>query len=264
MAQNETNAEFVVKGYNSTTISCGEKSQLAAVVNEQEKRSAYIYTQSLEPLDVGSVWSAKGLHWLITEEIIVIKHVHWHKYVAQLCNVELENTWGRFIGPKDKYVNVALKEETIVDSMQKPLIILPSGLLHFGDKIVISGRPWLVQEYDSISTPGVSYYSLAPTTVSKTETANHTEDCFIVKRNDTPYDRNEEPVEKEDFIKVEYNLDITLPTENGYFKYDNNALLVKKRSATSVTFCLPFGVNQVTVETKQDGEVITNIYRKAD
>ncbi len=79
---NRGNSTFIFKGYNSTLIKSGTTELQAAVVNEQEKDSAYIYTHLNEPLTIGSIWEAKSLHLLVTEEIVVIKDVEWHKYKA--------------------------------------------------------------------------------------------------------------------------------------------------------------------------------------
>ena len=69
------NSTFIFKGYNSTLIKSETTELQAAVVNEQEKDSAYIYTHLNEPLTIGSLWEAKSLHLLVTEEIVVIKDV---------------------------------------------------------------------------------------------------------------------------------------------------------------------------------------------
>lgn len=61
-ATDKGNAAFIRSGYNSTTITCGNEFLTAAVVNEQEKDQAYIYTETDNPLEIGSVWAAKGLH----------------------------------------------------------------------------------------------------------------------------------------------------------------------------------------------------------
>lgn len=70
------NASFIVQGYNSTVIKNDITQLPAAVVNEQEKDSAYIYTRLQDNLNIGSVWEAKSLHFLISEEIITIKDVN--------------------------------------------------------------------------------------------------------------------------------------------------------------------------------------------
>ena len=117
-ARENLNTSFIFKGY-PTTILTNEKHVFkneremiitttvqASVVSEQEKDKAYIYTTIDDDLDIGTVWGAKGLHWLIAEEIVTIKDVNWHKYLAYLCNLEVENTWGFFKGPEKSYVKI--------------------------------------------------------------------------------------------------------------------------------------------------------------
>jgi hypothetical protein len=92
-ANKKANSSFIVKGLPSILITGSNNEQVqASVVNKQEKDMAYIYTYAGEEtaLPIGSTWGAKGLHWLITEEIISIHDVDWHKYVAILCNVEID------------------------------------------------------------------------------------------------------------------------------------------------------------------------------
>lgn len=122
----------------------------------------------------------------------------------------------------------------------------------------------MVQEFDSISTEGITYYSLTPTTISKEVAAAHLDDdCYIVKHT-SAYIVEETPAEKEGYIAVQPDQNITLSTENGVFTYTNATLQVKARTATSVTFSLPFGCSEVTVNTQEAGEKVSTTYRLAD
>lgn len=256
-----SNSTFIFKGYNSTLIKNGTSELQAAVVNQQEKDSAYIYTQLNDHLQIGSCWEAKTLHFLITEEIITIKDVEWHKYLAVLCNINLDGIWGRFIGPEEKYVATALKQDILLTSQQKPIIILPSNTLNFGDKVIIKNRPWLVQEYDNISTPGITYYSLSATTVSNhVAEENQGKDFYIERANNTEFLVNEDIKQENEVIKIGHNMNITLATENGYFKYDNANIKVLSRKEKEVIFNLPFGVDKVNINVQKEGEVVSATY----
>jgi hypothetical protein len=76
VAQQNLNTSFIFKGYPSIKISRGDLELQASVVNKQEKDYAYVYTQLKDNLEIGSVWTAKNLHLLITEEITIIKDVN--------------------------------------------------------------------------------------------------------------------------------------------------------------------------------------------
>lgn len=232
----------------------------AAIVNQQEKDKAYIYTQLDTPLPIGSIWGAKTLCWLIAEEIITIKDVNWHKYLSYLCNIQVENVWGYFIGPEKRYINIANEKDASLESLQKPVLVLPEGILGFKDKIVIKDRPWQVQEWDAISSPGLIYYSLRATTISKEVAEEHEgEDVYIerAKNETTPIITSPTEVNNKNIINN--NIDITVSTEEGYFKY-NKKIAVKRHTATQVIFSIPFGITEVTIQTKKNGEVVSTTY----
>lgn len=76
VAQDKLNTRFIFKGYPSIELKGqNDVSVQAAVVNQQEKDKAYIFTQLANELAVGSVWHAKNLPLLVSEEITIIKNV---------------------------------------------------------------------------------------------------------------------------------------------------------------------------------------------
>ena len=266
VAQNKLNTSFIFKGYPSIEIqgSADQKIQ-ASVVNKQEKDYAYVFTQTQDELEIGSVWTAKNLHLLITEEITIIKDVDWHKYHALLCNVQIDNHWGYFKGPEKSFLDVVLEKEVIWESPQKPVLVLPENILNFRDKIVIKGRAWLIQEYDAISTPGLVYYSLKPTTISKEVAAENTgKDIYVEKHEEPIINVVENPISllnEDSVFHISPNVPITLSTEDGYFKTTNKNLKIQKRTASMVVFSIPFGISEVAVEVKEKGDIVTKTYR---
>ena len=266
VAQNKLNTNFIFKGYPSIEIqgSADQKIQ-ASVINKQEKDYAYVFTQTQDELEIGSVWTAKNLHLLITEEITIIKDVDWHKYHALLCNVQIDNHWGYFKGPEKSFLDVVLEKEVIWESPQKPVLVLPENVLNFRDKIVIKGRAWLIQEYDAISTPGLVYYSLKPTTISKEVAAENTgKDIYVEKHEEPIINVVENPISllsEANVLHISPNVPITLSTEDGYFKTTNKNLKIQKRTASIVVFSIPFGISEAAVEVKEKGDIVTKTYR---
>ena len=266
VAQNKLNTSFIFKSYPSIEIqgSADQKIQ-ASIANKQEKDYAYVFTQRQDELEIGSVWTAKNLHLLITEEITIIKDVDWHKYHALLCNVQIDNHWGYFKGPEKSFLDVVLEKEVIWESPQKPVLVLPENILNFRDKIVIKGRAWLIQEYDAISTPGLVYYSLKPTTISKEVAAENTgKDTYIEKHEEPIINVVENPISllsEANVLHISPNVPITLSTEDGYFKTTNKNLKIQKRTASMVVFSIPFGISEVAVEVKEKGDIVTKTYR---
>ena len=266
VANNKLNTNYIFKGYPSIEIkgSSDQKVQ-ASVVNNQEKDYAYVFTQLDDSLPIGSIWTAKNLNLLITEEITIIKDVNWHKYHALLCNVQIDNHWGYFKGPEKSFLDIALEREVIWESPQKPILVLPENVLNFRDKIVIKGRAWLIQEYDAISTPGLVYYSLKPTTVSKEVVEQNInkeiyvekfekEEVTIVEQPIQTYSKNRETI-------VSPNVPITLETQDGHFKTNNKNIKIQKRTEREVIFNIPFGIEEVEIEIKEKGDIVKKTYR---
>ena len=267
VANNKLNTNYIFKGYPSIEIkgSADQRVQ-ASVVNKQEKDYAYVFTPLADNLSICSVWAAKNLHLLITEEITIIKDVDWHKYHALLCNVQIDNHWGYFKGPEKSFLDVALEKEVIWESPQKPVLVLPENVLDFRDKIVIKGRAWLIQEYDAISTPGLVYYSLKPTTISKEVVAeNAGKPIYVEKYEEVKPEIVVEPIQsynlKDSSIKISANTSITLSTEEGYFKSSNKNIKVQKRTEDAVVFSIPYGIKEVIVEVQEKGDIVERTYR---
>lgn len=266
VANNKLNTSFIFKGYPSIEIKGSADQRIqASVVNKQEKDYAYVFTQTQDELAIGSIWTAKNLNLLITEEITIIKDVNWRKYHALLCNVQVDNHWGYFKGPEKSFLDVALEREVVWESPQKPILVLPENVLNFRDKIVIRGRAWLVQEYDAISTPGLVYYSLKPTTVSKEVVAeNVNKEVYVEKHEKVEATVIEAPIESRlegSIINIGANIPIKVSTQNGYFKSSNKNIKIEKRNMDDVTFSIPFGVSEVVIEVKQEGDIVEKTYR---
>ena len=255
IANQETNTSFIIKGYPSISLtnSAGDSVD-ASVVNQQEKDMAYIYTHLNNPLEIGSSWGAKGLHWLISEEIVTIKNVNWHKYLAFLCNVEIDGNWGYFLGPKKSYVNVVLKEKMLLMSEQKPILIC-AAQFDINDKIMIKNRAWLIQEVDNISTPGLNYYSLTVTTMSKDVIKeNKDKDVFIEKASNVKI----ETPETGDLIILP-NEEIEIVTEDGYFDSSEDIDIIST-SENKIVFSVPFGIENVLVSVKNQNRIVQYNY----
>lgn len=265
-AEQELNTQFILNGYPSIKISRdgaeeGAEPLQAVVVNKQEKDEAYIYTPLEHPLEIGSTWNAKGLHFLIAEEIVVIKDTNWHKYYCYLCNLEDSGRWWFFYSPKKKALNLALKQNTFLESTQKPVLVTGGFPLNFRDKFMAGGRAWIVDEYDNLASAGITYYTVSQTTMSKD--AAEAGDGAIVEKVNTPFERNpfeEPPVGPT--IYLEPGKATTLSTEDGYVKFsDPSAVKILRRGAAQVTFQLNYGIEgPVDVSTKAGGEIITSTY----
>lgn len=254
------NSNFIFKGYPSTTIHCGEKAISAVVVNQQEKDVAYIYTKTTDTLEVGSVWMAKTLPLLVSEEIIIIKDVQWKKYKALICNVNIGDLYGWYYGPEKRHVSVTLHQNAILTSDIKPVLVLPTGHITINDRIYISGRGFMVQEYDEISSPGIGYYSLVAATISKEELENNQgKNFFIVKEKQETITYPDEPAREneEGIIEILPYHPIAIGTEEGFFESSLSMLEVLSIKEKEVEFIVPFGAPDFSITVQEDGQLVT-------
>lgn len=247
-AQKEFNRQFILKGYPSIEINNHNditKKIMASVVNKQEKEMAYIYTSIDEPLEIGSVWDAKGLRLLVNEEIIVIKDVKWHKYKALICNVEIEGHPAYLLGPEKSYIATALELKTVIESRAKPILVMPLGTdVKIGTKIVIKNRAWLVQECDDYSTEGIGYYSLSASTVSSHVEQEAGDKQTYLEQPSTTQEDFTGVLQSGKNIRCGHNVEVSIPCDETV-TWDNRAIKVIKRTNTTITFVLPFGVDEV-------------------
>lgn len=260
--QAKVNTHFIFKGYPSIELTRGENAFQAVVVNKQEQEEAYIYTQLADELNIGDICKVKNLNLLVDQEITIIKDVDWHKYHSLLCNLEFNGWHGYFRGPEKTHININLHKDVLLTSAQKPLLILAGKPLKFQDKIMINDRAWIVDEYDSISTQGITYYSLMPTTMSK-EIIEANQDKKVFLENYIEPEWKITPSEVDDnVIKISnYQQTISIQTENGYFKTNSNSLNILKHTNTEICFTIPFGINNFTIERKENGNSIIENYQ---
>lgn len=106
----------------------------------------------------------------------------------------------------------------------------------------------MVQEYDAISTPGLVYYSLIPSTMSKeSNTIEHYEEPQIAS-----------DILTENTITAGQTHTVT--TEDGYFVCKNKSITVLKHTATEVTFKVNYGCGDIALARKENGAVVNEFY----
>lgn len=249
----EVNTRFVFNGLPSVEITLeNNDTMMACVVNKQEKDTAYIYTHQDEPLAVGTVLIAKGLHFLIVEQIIIMQDVEFNKYLALLCNTQFDEwDWGYFKGPEESYINLSMKEDLAAISQQKPILVARQGRFNINDKVKVNGRPWLIIESDTISSPTIGYYSLKATTMSKDE----------LQGDDTTLDDDEGILTALDnCTPVTTFQEVELPTEGGFYQ-STCKLIQLKVTSDKINFKVPVGIKNFTVKTKQDGIIVERNFK---
>ena len=59
--------------------------------------------------------------------------------------------------------------------------------------------------------------------------------------------------------KLSKRTNIELTTEDGHFKTNNKVDIIKLTNS-KIIFTVPFGIKELIVETKQNGEVVSTVY----
>lgn len=161
-----------------------------------------------------------------------------------------------FYGPGKSKISVNLQHNTFLLSSQSPVLVVPDGYFSYGDKIKIGGRAWLIQEYDNITDPGISYCTLVETTMSKGT-------VYEAASSNNPYsniDGSEDAEEIELGERLEtdptYVLpgkEITLELVNGKYSTSNpKAIKIIKRTGTSLVFTINHNVDLIEITTGEE------------
>lgn len=179
--------------------------------------------------------------YFVYEDVIIARDVSYIKQRAYQCNAKvyiLENdNFGRdddfggyFISSLRSYVDVEFQQKLNVSDKEKPILIMPSAdWIKIGAKVEVGGKPWKVIDYDSITNPGVTYMSL--------------ERDFFKKGSDM--------VENTDVNILHAGIENTITTQDGYFN-SSSPLIIKSRTASSVVFEIPYGIENVSITTMEN------------
>lgn len=145
-----------------------------------------------------------------------------------------------------------MKEDLAAISQQKPILVARQGRFNINDKVKVNGRPWLIIESDTISSPEIGYYSLKATTMSKDELQ---EDDTILEG-----DNNILAATLDDCISVTTFQEVELPTEGGFYQ-STCKLIQLKVTSDKINFKVPVGIKNFTVKIKQDGIIVERNFK---
>ena len=122
-----------------------------------------------------------------------------------------------------------------------------------------------MQEYDNISKPEITYYTLTTSTISEEERA---EQPNAVIFPNTDFHQNiiipQEPAsfDNSGVLGCAPLTKITVATEDGYFESSESNIIIIGATDTQVVFQIPFGIkNVITIKHKKKGAVIESRYQ---
>lgn len=124
---------------------------------------------------------------------------------------------------------------------EKPILVLPAfDWICIGLKLIISGKPYKIIDFDAITNAGIVYCSL--------------DRDFIDKFEDVAVSEPEDAIL---YAGLENEMDIKF----GYFETDKTVEIISK-GMNKVKFVVPFGIDELTITTKNADKIdMVNKYR---
>lgn len=265
----ERSAAFIEHGKMSKDIihkRLDKDIKAAVVFSDKEGPDEVIVFSFIEDdLQKSDYFIYKDTNFLVYEDIrLTDDDINYKKQRAVECNVMFTFEKDNYIG----YYKSALRGsedpdfvgKEIVIPKETPLLILPTNnKITINSEFVIEEKPFKVSEYDNITNKGITYYYLERSynknipTVETTE-ENKTIDGLMGTNVIGATDAVLEP--KILRAMTEYIFE----TENAYFAASPK-IEVSARTRNQITFRVPFGISQVLIDIKRDGEVVSESYK---
>ena len=191
------------------------------------------------------IWDKKM--FFVYEDVIIARKINYLKQKAYQCNAIVEplgceaECGGYFISSLRSYVDTEFQQKINVSDKERPILVVPKhGWIKIGAIISVGGKPWKVIDFDSITNPGIVYISLERDFYKKgSDVSDESEDCLCLRAG----------------------IEHSVSTQDGYFN-SSSPLQIKSRTATKVVFEIPFGIENVTIATKNyNGVIQENEYK---
>ena len=253
--RNKFESSFIFEGTSAVVIHSlrlNVNKQAALIITDKEGPDTslvFTYKERVKDDELlkGDYYTWKNNTYLVYEDIELVRDVVYKKQKSYQCNVSFEfngtTYYGYYVSSLSRYADTTLEKDLNISDNDKPILILPQvDWMAVGVKVVISGKPYKIIDFDAITNSGIVYCSLDRDFVSKQE------------------DVIEETTDSDTTFLIA-GLESIVPTEFGYFKTDSKVEIVEK-TYTSVKFIVPYGLNELTVTTKDKLQNdITTIYK---
>lgn len=233
----------------------------AVIISEQKEggNETILFTYAFENIQIGEYITYRNKTYMVYNQYEIIFSNEFLKHKLIECNVTLKNASvsqrAYYISSLRKYVSLANDTDSYIPyefSTQRPVIITKSNTnIKPGERFLINGEPFVVNDIDKLSNDGVYYMSIEKSTIIPGVDNTTTQTAQPVP---TPVVDNLTG----DIVAGE---DITIATNGGYAVFSADVDIISK-TATSVVFEAPIGVKNLTVKTKDSGgNIVTTDYR---
>lgn len=244
IAKYESN--FILEGTSATTIyvlRLNNDKQAALIPTDKEGPDTmlvytYIEEEQERELLKTDYFKWKNNFYFVYEDVDLIRYSIYKKQKAYQCNVNFnignKEYYGYYVSSLSKYTDTTLQNNLNITDNEKPILILPHfSWLEIGLKIIIKGKPYKIIDFDIITNDSIAYISLDRDFNSKQE------DIINI---DTDFSSGD--------ILIA-GVELELPINFGYFNTQPPVKIISK-SATSVKFIIPHGINNIDIWTKDN------------
>jgi len=241
-------AAFILTGKLSQDITHKRTSKdikAALVFNYKEgPDNVIVFTLKEDDLLKADYFTFDTVNYLVYENMkLTDGEVDYKKQRAVECNVTFTHNAITYMGYYTSSVRTITENEFIGSQAilpdETPLLILPTNALTIGDRFTIEGKPFKIQEFDSITNKGISYLYLERDFVTKDATAISELQVETIYLNET----------NAGSTILRPMTEYTFTTEDAYFT-STPRIEILSRTLTEVTFRVPFGISSVTIGTR--------------
>lgn len=256
-------SEFIEKSASSVeALRESTSTNIKAVIISERKEGGnetILFTYAEDDIKIGEFITYRNKTYLVYNqyEIIFSKEFYKHKLIE--CNVTMKNASvsqrAYYISSLRKYVSLANDTDSYIPyefSTQRPVMITKENTnIKPGDRFLVNGEPFIINDIDKLSNSGVYYMSIEKSTIIPGVDNTTTETAQSIPTPTTD-DLTGDIVAGEN---------ITITTNSAYAVFSTDVDIISK-NATTIVFEAPIGVQNLTVKTKDgNGDIVTTNYR---
>lgn len=208
------------------------------------------------------------VNYLVYEDVkLTDKDTAYKKQRAVECNVAFtyKNTdyYGYFTSSLRRTNDPDFQGRQGIVPDENPLLILPTNTsIDINSVFSIEGKPWKVVEYDHITNKGISYIYLERyfATNASAEEEEVIEVEYIDEKEVVQQSEPEGEPSAAEELSLRPMVEYTFTTESGYFASTPRVDLLS-RSVSEVKFRVPYGISEVSISTRKDGNIVEKNYK---
>lgn len=260
--QNDKISDFIEKHLSSTLVSKNDSATLIKAVltktHKEGNEETLLFTYPKEGVKVGDYILHESRRYLTFMEYIIPLKQHYRKHSLVYCNVTLGfgniKIGGAYRSSLRSFTDAVTQNEgsmTFEADLDKPVVIAANNVaLKVNDRVMVNSEAFLVKNIDRMSNAGIMYLSIEPAPHNPLLETQNGESTII------PAAPQPAPV---DNTKLQAGIKLSLNIVGGYVKFVP-AVDIISRTINKVEYIIPYGVEQLTIVTKNSqGTIVKTI-----